>query len=681
MKKVILIPFILLSVFQIAGQTVEMSELKEFFLDAEFFFAQEEYNDALYDYMELYNNGYSDNANINYRMGVCYLNIPGQKDKSISFLNVATNNVTAKYKAGSFKETRAPVDAWLFLGNAYRVNNQPDKAIEVYTHYKTLTKSADEIKYADQQIESSKTAIQFMSEPMAIRKTNLGSPVNTNSSNFKAVVSGDGRRLVYMNELPFYDAVYFSTFINQAWTEPVNITPQIESDGDQYVSSISFDGSTLYLTREGNFDCDIMTSRFENDKWTKSVPIGGNINTKYWESHASVSEDGKTLYFTSNRKGGPGSMDIFVSRLNEAGQWGEPVALGENINTVLNEDTPFITDNDSLLYFSSQGHITMGGYDIFCSRLLPSGTWSEPENLRYPINTTDDDLFYYPWHNGKIGYLSVYEKEGIGKEDIYAFQTGSDKTYAEILADLVKDELPPIQPEETALTEEKPVSDTAKQPSALEELAEKVQTEPAQGREEPSDLDKLAETIQPDGTQEAKEPSAADRLAEKVQTEPQKTTDAQPDEKLQKDTAGTMVREMVLNPVYFAFDNFKLSETGKDELKKLADLMQTLPSSTLKLFGYADAVGTAEYNASLSEKRAIVALKFMISLGIEAKRLTATGLGETNFAAINKNPDGTDSPEGRRLNRRIEFEIWGIDTDKIMIVRPAIPENLRYKSK
>jgi outer membrane protein OmpA-like peptidoglycan-associated protein len=170
----------------------------------------------------------------------------------------------------------------------------------------------------------------------------------------------------------------------------------------------------------------------------------------------------------------------------------------------------------------------------------------------------------------------------------------------------------------------------------------------------------------------------------------EQTTEAQPDdtsrpenlaEKLAKETTGAMVKEIILNPVYFAFDNFQLSETGKNELKKLADFMQKLPSSTLKLFGYADAIGPAEYNAKLSEKRAITAMKFMISLGIEAKRMSATGLGETNFAAINKNPDGTDNPEGRRLNRRIEFEIWGVDTDEIRIIHPAIPENLRYKSE
>jgi hypothetical protein len=149
MKKLILFTLISLTVFRLSGQTMSKSELKEYFLDAEFFFAQEEYNDALYDYLELYNNGYSGNANINYRLGICYLNLTGQKEKSIEFLNQAVSNTSRKYRNGSFKETRAPIDAWLFLGNACRVNNQLDKAIETYNKYKTLTRSDDEIKYAD----------------------------------------------------------------------------------------------------------------------------------------------------------------------------------------------------------------------------------------------------------------------------------------------------------------------------------------------------------------------------------------------------------------------------------------------------------------------------------------------------------------------------------------------------
>jgi outer membrane protein OmpA-like peptidoglycan-associated protein len=668
MKKLAVFALILLFVSGLSGQIPDKSELKEYFLDAEFFFAQEEYIDALYDYLELYNNGFETNANINYRMGICYLNIPGQKEKSISYLTFATGNTSSKYKAGSFKETRAPLDAWLFLGNAYRVNNKLDSAITVYGKYKTLTKSSGEIEYANQQITACDLAKKFMADPLPVRETNLGSHVNTSSSNYKAVVSGNGRVLVYMNELPFYDAVYFSTYQNNAWSEPINITPQIQSDGDQYVSDVSYDGLTLYLTREGNFDSDILISHFENDKWSKSLPLGGNINTKYWESHASVSKNGKTLYFASNRKGGPGSMDIYVSRLNALGQWGEPVALGETINTALNEDTPFITDNDSMLYFSSQGHNSMGGYDMFRSVLLTSGQWSKPENLGYPINSTDNDLFYYPWDNGKIGYMSLFEKDNFGKEDIYAIQLQSDKPYNEALAELITAETPAAISETTALREEKVLSDTLVKPTESLAVTETAQAEKQEITKEPSDAEKLAETI--------------------IQEQPV-TTEVKPAEKadsvsmagkLFKETRQAVVKEIELSPVYFTFDNFQLSETGKEVLKELAACMQSLPECSLKLYGYADALGSASYNITLSEKRAVTAFKYMTGLGIDAKRLTAVGLGETNFAAINKNPDGSDNPEGRRLNRRVEFEIFGIDAGKILIKRPVIPENLRYKS-
>jgi len=633
MRNLLLLIFTL-SVFpEIYGQ-LKKSELKEYFLDAEFFFAQEEYVDALYDYMELYNNGFRDNANINYRIGICYLNIPGQKDKAISYLTTAVNNVSTKYKSGSIKETRAPIDAWLYLGNAYRINNQLSKAIETYQKYKTLTKSADEIRYTDLQLAACKVAIEYMRNPVAVRKTNLGSPVNTPSSNYKAVISGDGKTLVYMTELPFYDAVYFSKFENGAWTEPVNITSQLQSDGNQYVSCLSYDGTTLYLTREDNFNSDILVSRYENNVWTKSIPIGGNINTKFWESHASISKDGKTLYFASNRKGGPGAMDIFKTVLTSSGQWSEPVPLDKVINTPLNEDTPFITENDSLLYFSSQGHSSMGGYDFFVSMLSPSGTWSEPKNLGYPVNSTDDDLFYYPWKNGLIGYLSSFEESSLGKEDIYAIQPYSDKPYYELLVDLLT---------------EKPV-----------EIAEAT---------------KKASDIQPSQTMQA-----TDSVITKPFTAPDTTLS--PTEKPSTGKpAEKSVQEILLSPVYFEFDNHQLSEEGKKELESFARLLKAMPDVKAKLYGYADAVGPAQYNLTLSEKRAISAMKYLISLGIDTKRLSAIGLGETNFAAINTNADGTDNPEGRKLNRRVEFEIFGIDNEQVIIKRPIIPEHLKYKKE
>lgn len=599
--------------FQLAlfSQEKTAEELKEYFSDAEFFFAQEEYQDALYEYLELYNNGYKANANINYRIGICYLNIPEQKDKSISYLLEAVKNVSKKYEP-KFKQVSAPYDAYLFLGNAYRVNNRLNDAIASYTQYKEVVGVAEEIKYADQQIAACNIALSYMQNPLKIKLTNLGDSVNTSSSNLKGVVSGNGKTLVYMTELPFYDAVYCSYFTPQGWSSPVNITPQIQSDGDQYVSCISYDGDLLVLTKEDAFNSDLYVSRFVDGKWSKSLPIAGQeINTKFWESHASLSRDGNRLYFTSNRKDGYGEMDLYVAQKDAAGMWGKPVNMGTVLNTPLNEDTPFITENDSLLYFSSQGHESMGGYDIFVSRLDANGQWLPPANLGYPINSTDDDLFYYPWNNARIGYLSRIEKDGLGKEDIYAVQAYGDEDYNDLMAGFLNFRKE-VQPEIIAYEGEV-------------ELVEK--------EEEPA-----AEPIK--------------------KAEP---------------------KEILLEPVYFAFDNFQLTDNGKAQLQKVAQFMKDYPEARIRLIGHADARGPADYNLKLSEKRAIAARTFLTGLGISADRVSTVGLGERNFAAINSNPDGTDNPEGRKLNRRVEYEIIEGD-DQLLIIRlPEIPQSLKFR--
>lgn len=175
MKTVLFLVFLLcIQVSLSAQEKEEQIDLKEYFLDAEYFIAQEEYTDALQDYLEVYNNGYNENANINYRIGICFLNIPGQKDKSIDYLLQALKSVSPKYKESSLKQTNAPVDAYLYLGNAYRVNNMLDSALACYAKYKELAGASGEIKYADQQILACNRAMQFMSNPLPVRITDLG---------------------------------------------------------------------------------------------------------------------------------------------------------------------------------------------------------------------------------------------------------------------------------------------------------------------------------------------------------------------------------------------------------------------------------------------------------------------------------------------------------------------------
>jgi outer membrane protein OmpA-like peptidoglycan-associated protein len=637
MKTALLLAFIFLASFSLTAQEKDQAELKEYFLDAEFFFAQEEYTDALYDYLEIYNNGFKDNANINYRIGICYLNILGQKERSIDYLLQASQNTSAKYKVSSLKQLAAPVDAFLYLGNAYRVNNMLDKAIESYNKYKELATSPGEISYATQQIMACNTAIRFMNNALDYRFTNLGDSVNGPSSNYKAVISGDGRTMIYMNELPFYDAVYYSIYSDQNWSAPVNITPQIQSDGDQFVSSVSYDGTQLFLTREDAFNSDIYVSRFGDGQWSRSEPVAGqDINTKFWESHASISRDGKTLFFTSNRKGGFGEMDLYKTRLQSGGQWEQPVNMGNVINTALNEDTPFITDNDSLLFFSSQGHENMGGYDVFVSRLGKTGQWSSPENIKYPLNTTDDDLFLYPWHNARVYYTAMVRNEGFGKEDIYAIQPADDMPLPALLAELTRD----------ATEEPVPLPEGIKPVTPAGQAEEVVKTEPVDIAEktEPAEQVPLPETAAP------------------VVQEP----------------VPVLPKEIDLSAVYFGFDNFQLTEAGMTELKKIGRLLKDSPGSRVRFIGHADAKGPAEYNLKLSEQRARTVLQYVSGLGIDASRLSILGMGEKNFAAINSNPDGSDNPEGRRLNRRVEYEITGVDNTLIRIILPSIPEHLKF---
>lgn len=426
--------YIVIFIFSASIFAQEPSDiLKEVYKDGEYFFAREEYVDALSEYRILIKRGY-DNSNINYRIGVCYLRIPGEKVESIPYLEKAVENVSVEYKEGSLKETKAPLDAYLFLGNAYRIGNKLDKAIEAYTKF--IDKSLEEnlmVEYAESQIQACLRAKELIETPVVLNATNLGEKINSSSANYAGVISGDGQTLVYMFELPFYDAVYLSKKDeNGEWGDPTNLSPQIQSDGDQFVASISYDGTELYLVREDLFNSDIYYSQLgEDGNWTPSSPLPRGINSKYWESHASVSRYGDTLYFTSNNKESIGEMDIFMVIKGADGKWSNAINVGNVINTKMNEEYPFITENGKRLYFSSQGHEGIGGYDIFYSEKDTLGNWTKPVNVGYPVNSTDDDMFFAPYKNGKFGLKSIIDSNGYGKEDIYLLE----------LVDLKKQEL------------------------------------------------------------------------------------------------------------------------------------------------------------------------------------------------------------------------------------------------
>ena len=398
----------------------ENRELQEIFLEAEYFLLNDDYQDALNLYLQLYEK-LPENANLAHCIGICYLNIQGKKNLSIDYFETASKNMSAKHKEGTINQTAASYDALYDLAKAYRVNYMFDKAKEVYQKY-ALTLLPDDRENQDfikHEIEVCEKAKVMIAKPVEFSEENVGEIFNDENSNFNPLISADGKSFAYMVALKFYDAVMFSRLVSGKWTTPVNITPELQSDGDFYISALSANGKTLLLSQNDNFNSDIFSSTYNGKTWSKTVKLNRNINTRYWESQGFISEDGTRLVFSSDRPGGFGGLDLYVSVKNN-GDWGPAVNLGPEVNTQFNEDKPYIINDGKTLFFISQGHDNIGGYDIFRSDLQSNQLWSRPANIGYPINTPDDNYFFNPAGTGKTGFYSIFkESDGFGKEDIY----------------------------------------------------------------------------------------------------------------------------------------------------------------------------------------------------------------------------------------------------------------------
>jgi outer membrane protein OmpA-like peptidoglycan-associated protein/tetratricopeptide (TPR) repeat protein len=661
MKRLLLTTAFLFVLF--SGFSQYSKEIKRAFLDGEYFLAMEAYKDALEGYMKVYKVN-PDNANINYRIGLCYLNIPGKKERAIPYLEKAVKNITQSYKEGNIKEEQAPPDAWFFLGDAYFLQYRLDDAKKCFEKYLTVMTESDslDVDYVKQQIAAVDRTRDFMAHPVAYKLENLGKTINNAGENFDAVVSGDESTLVYVSSLKFYDAVFYSQSNNGQWQPPRNITPEIQSDGDLYPAGISYDGKTLYLSKSDRFNSDIYVSHLENGKWTKAEKIEKNINTKYWESSATLSPDGKTLYFTSNKKDSRGGLDIYVSHWDETlKMWGIPENLGPVINTKFNEETPFFSKDGKTLYFSSQGHNSMGGFDIFYSEKKADGSWSKPVNIGYPINTTDDDLFFVPIVAKIYGYYSMFDPEtSLGDRDIYRVEFYSD-----------------LNPRPVTIAGK--VTFQGQQPGTTP--SGKVKVEDEQGRV-------VAQTpINEDGTFSVTEKIKGNYNvvveADNYKTRTNNITIPEDYSvgRLNVNVAmePVAVEKIMLPVIFFGFDKYEIAASEKAKVDELISMMKKYPEVTIVLTGYADSRGPAFYNKRLSLKRAKAVATLLEQSGISSSRITVEGAGETNFLAINKLPNGKDCPKGRAFNRRVEVSVSNAAGIKVEKEKIEIPAELRIK--
>jgi outer membrane protein OmpA-like peptidoglycan-associated protein len=639
------------------GQFWPSSE--DIFSEAEEYMFSEEYNEALPLYQLLLEKGY-DNPNINYKIGRCFLHIQGQKLNALPYLSKSAAKASGKNYINLLDGKNAPLSSIYYLAIAYRLNNKLDEAIKVFEAVKDSldTDDLENREIVDMHIKRCLNAIELINNPVNIKKEKLDNIINSGFSDYNAMVTNDESVIFYMDKLKFYDAVMQSVKADGAWMKPVNLTPKIKSDGDYTVVGISANGEIMLLCAfDPATSSDIYQSVFDNGKWSKITKLNNHINSKYNETHASLSDDGKVLYFTSNRKGSYGGLDIYKSELDETGNWGPAANLGPVINSPFDEESPFITDDGKKLFFSSQGHYNMGGYDIFYSELSDAGEWSYPVNIGYPLNTTDDDLFFYPVNDGKKGYHSKYNTEEPNDQDIFKY---------EILS--------------VANPPRYKISGTVEKPDNIEYELDKISVTIINSEDKDTLVTKYCNK---QGYYEHKVPSGEYELAFRAKDQQFGVRRVHiplnfPEEDLifnaeiedrfiaKKDT-------FVIDDIFFDFDSYALNKAAMDFLDRLTGLMEAHSTITMSIKGFTDSIGRSEYNQVLSEKRAESVGTYLADNNVQSERYTTEGFGETRHKAVNS------TPEGRQINRRVEIEINSKDENLIFIRGFIVPSHLVAK--
>lgn len=654
---IFLISTFMLSMPRLAAQP---AGFKEIFTDAEYYLLMDDYQEALPLYQKLYKLD-STNSNIHYRLGQCYLNISGKKQMAIPFLEMAAQSISPKYVEGSYRETKAPLNALFYLGQAYMINMELSKALNAFTQFRENLNVGDiyNLDYVNQQIKACQTAASFLEKPLNIKKERFVLLPGRNVSISYPVFSGDRQSLVFTVKEKFYTALYHSVKTNGEWGTPSNITLDLGVEGEVYSTSLNHDGTKLLIFINDMGSGNIYISTLEGGKWQLAKKFQGDINSRDWETFASYSADDKYILFTSNRKGGVGGLDIYISELLPGDKVSPPSNLGEIINTPYNEESPILSPDGNTLYFASQGHNSMGGYDIFYSKRIPNGQWSNPVNIGYPINTPDDEYFYFPFDsstavmplasNGESPYNELYQisinpappVRYVGLDGSIYLTDNSDIQSADVKIIITSDSILNIR-------------DTIV----------------------PSKIGKFTCTLTP-GTYRVEAASNFYSMEPVHLYIPRNfNQEVYPLElKLQPKMVaeGAVIK---LQNILFDFDSYALTREAKFELEKVFNLMAENPSLYIEVTGHTDSKGSPIYNLKLSAKRASAVVDYLVAKGIDERRFIVRGLESLENLATNTNPDGSDNPAGRQFNRRASIRIFNPDK-KISIEYVDVPEHLK----
>lgn len=593
-----------------------------------------------------------DNAELNVKMGVCLL------------------NGTHPPKALSYLQHAVQLDAYLprihyLLAYALQLNAKWDEAIAEYQrHAEIIRRTPDPDRtynMVDKRIVECNYGKSFMASPAQAKVFNLGPRVNTRASEYGAVLDGKGR-MYFTSRRPetmggkinkvtnqWFEDIFFCRWEANGWTVPQPLPGPVNGPRNDATVAIKADGQEMIVYRDETNGGDLFACTRNGDLWGEPVPLPPTVNSEGQESSAWRTVDGQWLYFVSSREGGLGGSDIYRSPWNTAtGNWGAAENLGPTVNTIYDEEGVYLPPDGRTLYFASQGHSSMGGYDLFKSNLASDGQWSRPENLGWPVNSPGDDQFLVFTGDGSIGYYNSVRRGGMGGDDLYRVQFA-----------------PEVQVDETAMLASAgasvPLSENdaqmrlvgfikgLKMMPPVEAVIELMDLEDpafkATFRADPATGEFVASV--PAGKEYALHVSADGYLLHSEHVSP---VDGQLRIDMDLKTLEAGNTEVMRN-IFFRHDSYELDSSSTVELVKLTAFLKGHPALRIEIRGHTDSDVGPIPNQPLSKARAYVVLNWLVAHGIAPDRLEAKGYGASQPLVPNKDD------AGKAVNRRTEIRV------------------------
>lgn len=644
-------------------------------------FDKHDYDGALNMYMKAYEMD-KENPKTNLKVGKTHLQLLF-KYKALEYLERA-------YKLKPTIDENMDI----LLADAYHYSHKFKEGKEFYQKYMTRlgsSISAEEKLRVQRKMFECDNGMELMASPVEVIIENLGPVVNGPYPEYAPVISADESIMIFtsrregtvggerdLEDNKFYEDIYMTKKANDQWTAPVNLGSPINTETHDASIGLSANGKELFIYKDDGAG-DIYISKMQKEGWSRPKGLDKNVNGKNtYENSVSISYDEKMLFFTSNKPGGFGGLDIYMSYIQPDGDWGPAINLGPVINTEEDEDGPFFDFDGKTLHFSSKGHKGIGGFDIFTSVFDSiAKTWTEPKNIGYPINTSDDDIYFVLSGDGRHGYYASVKEGGFGEKDIYMITLPKKELSQDVITRLED------------LKEKTIMEDTMMRTKAVVDTTTKVATREAA----PLMPVTLRGTITESSTYKPLSATidvidaATKQTVYKITTEdngkysytfpenkeyeltinvnksgymyktgsakiPAQTAEKQEvvrDFDLGKIETG---KRIILRNIYYDFDKANIKPESNTELEKLTAFLKENPTVRIEIGGHTDFKGSNQYNITLSQRRSESVVKYLVEKGIDKSRLEAKGYGEEKPLASND-----DEEEGREINRRTEFTI------------------------